>query len=69
MLTGVDSRQMVPCHPIGSNACWTLAAECHRKSPVHTTTTGLWFGGTGQAEQMQNLSLDAIIPSVGHLYP
>jgi len=69
MSAAVDSRQMVLCHPIGSNACWILAAKCHRKSPVHTTRTGLWFGGIGQAGQMQNLLLGATIQLVGHLYP
>ena len=69
MLAAVDSRHMVLCRPIGSNACWILAAKCHKKSPVHMTRTGLWYEGTRQAGQMQNLLLGAIIQLVGHLYP
>ena len=69
MSAAVDSRHMVRCHPIGSNACWILAAKCHRKSLVHKTRTGLWYGDTGQAGQTQNLLLGAIIQLVGHLYP
>jgi hypothetical protein len=34
----------------------------------HRTTAVLWLLGTEQVEQMQNLSLDAMIQLPGHLY-
>lgn len=65
---GQGSRQMVLWCPNGSSACWILAAENHRRSLAHRTITVLSFWGTEQAEQMHNLSLDAMIQLLGHLY-